>query len=68
MTALFVTVFVEQWLSSREHRPALIGLCSSIVCLLAFGKDGFLIPTMLCIAALLTLARPILDKEARKND
>ena len=55
LTALFVTVFVEQWLSTRKHSPALIGLGVSVLCLIIFGSESFLIPTMLGIAALLCL-------------
>lgn len=57
LTALFVTIFVEQWLSVQDHRPALIGIGTSVVCLLLFGKDVFLIPSMLIIALGLTLLR-----------
>ena len=57
LTALFVTVFVEQWLSTRDHVPALIGVVSSVVCLMIFGADGFLIPAMVLITALLALYR-----------
>ena len=55
LTALFVTVFVEQWLSTKDHIPALIGVFSSVVCLIFFGADGFLIPAMALITALLAL-------------
>ena len=55
LTALFVTVFVEQWLSTKDHIPALIGVFSSVVCLLLFGADRFLIPAMVLITALLAL-------------
>ena len=54
LTALFVTIFVEQWLSTKDHRPALVGLGASAVCLLAFGADSFLIPAMIAITLLLT--------------
>lgn len=57
MTALFVTVFVEQWLSTKEHRPALIGLGASVLCLLVFGSEKFLIPAMICIVVLLSLCK-----------
>lgn len=57
LTALFVTMFVEQWLSSTNHLPALIGLGSTILCLLIFGSEYFLIPAMVLIALLLILAR-----------
>ena len=55
LTALFVTIFVEQWLSTREHKPALIGVGSTLACLLIFGGDVFLIPSMAAIALLLTI-------------
>ena len=55
LTALFVTIFVEQWLSTKDHGPALVGLASTAVCLLIFGKDIFLIPSMAVIAAILIL-------------
>ncbi len=55
MTALFVTVFVEQWKSTRDHVPALIGVASSVLCLLVFGAADFLIPTMILITAALTV-------------
>ena len=63
LTALFVTIFVEQWKSNRNHLPALTGLIGSGVCLLLFGPDRFLIPSMLVITTLLTLWRPYLQKE-----
>jgi len=53
MTALFVTVFVEQWLTTKNHWPAIIGLCCSIICLIIFGPDSFLIPTMMAITVVL---------------
>ena len=55
LTALFVTVFVEQWLSTKDHIPAIIGLCASVVCLAVFGSGNFLIPAMVLITALLAL-------------
>ena len=55
LTALFLTVFIEQWLSTKKHIPALIGVGVSVVCLIIFGSDNFLIPTMLVIAFLLCL-------------
>jgi len=57
LTALFVTIFVEQWLSTNNHFPATVGLASTAACLLIFGKDVFLIPSMCLIAAILIMAR-----------
>lgn len=55
LTALFVTVFLEQWLSSKDHLPALVGVGVSALCLVLFGADSFLIPAMLVIALILCL-------------
>lgn len=55
LTALFLTVFTDQWLNSRKHGPSLIGLSASILCLLIFGAENFLIPAMLIIALALSL-------------
>lgn len=57
LTALFVTVFVEQWLTAKKHIPALIGVAASVGCLLIFGADKFLIPAMLVIGLILCLLK-----------
>ena len=62
LTALFITIFVEQWLTTKNHFPALVGVISAIVCLIVFGSDGFLIPTMILIAAILVIY-PKTEKE-----
>lgn len=67
MTALFVTVFVEQWLTTKNHLPAIAGLFCSIGCLLIFGADNFLIPTMIAITILLSLCKNAMDSEGGAN-
>ena len=57
LTALFVTMFVEQWLSNKNHLPAIIGVASTVLCLVIFGSEIFLIPSMALIAILLTISR-----------
>ena len=57
LTALFVTMFVEQWLTHKNHIPAVIGVGATVLCLTLFGKDVFLIPSMAMIAILLTVSR-----------
>ena len=57
LTALFVTMFVEQWISHKNHLPAIIGVVSTVLCLFLFGSDIFLIPSMILIAVLLTVTR-----------
>lgn len=61
MTALFVTVFVEQWRGTAEHRPALLGVGITLLCLLLFGSTVFLLPSMALILLSLTLLRPRLE-------
>ena len=57
LTALFVTIFVEQWLSTKKHGPAIVGVAATVICLIVFGADVFLIPSMAVIAASLILMR-----------
>ncbi|MGM9543072.1 MAG: AzlC family ABC transporter permease [Candidatus Limivicinus sp.] len=57
LTALFVSVVAEQWLSTKEHTPALLGLGLSVLCLLLFGPESFLLPAMLLILLGLSLYR-----------
>lgn len=57
MTALFVASFTEQWLTTKDHAPAITGLLCTLISLLAFGRENFLIPAMLMITLALTLLR-----------
>lgn len=66
MTAMFVVIFLDQWRKDRRHTPALLGLGISVVCLLAFGAEGFLVPAMLAILAALTALRRPLEQEEEK--
>ena len=62
LTALFVTIFVEQWLTTKNHYPALTGLFVSGLFLESFGPDKFLIPSMIMIVVLLLLNRKKMEK------
>lgn len=57
MTALFIASFTEQWITSDDHVPALVGLFTTLLCLILFGTERFLIPAMLLITLILTLLR-----------
>lgn len=57
MTALFVIIFIQQWETAKDHRPALIGLGVSLASLLIFGPDSFLIPGMVGITLALLAMR-----------
>lgn len=65
LTALFLTVFVEQWLTTKNHLSAIIGVGASVVCLLLFGSDKFLIPAMVLITCLLLAMK---NKEGITNE
>jgi 4-azaleucine resistance transporter AzlC len=69
MTALFIVIFVEQWMKDKRHYSAVIGLGVAFVSLLLFGGKNFLVPAMIGIFALLTLFRKHMDiSVANKND
>lgn len=63
LTALFVVIFLNQWQTSRDHRPAMIGIACSVVCVWIFGPNQFIIPAMLAIVAVLALLRHKLREE-----
>ncbi len=67
LTALFVTIVTDQWLSAKDHRPAIIGFGATLVCLRLFGPESFLIPSMGAIAVLLTALR-LSAKEGTDNE
>lgn len=62
MTAMFVVIFLEQWLKEKNHIPSILGLVISVVCLILFGADRFMIPSMAAMLIMLTLLRKVLDK------
>lgn len=62
MTAMFVVIFLEQWLKEKNHTSSIFGLGISLICVTAFGADNFIIPAMLGILAVLSLMRPALDR------
>ncbi len=61
MTAMFVVIFLEQWLKEERHTSSLLGIGLSLLCLLAFGTEHFIIPAMLAILAVLTVLRGRLE-------
>ena len=62
MTAMFVVIFLDQLLKEKKHYTAVIGLFSSTVCLVIFGSDSFMIPTMIVILFLLAAFRKPIEK------
>ena len=62
MTAMFVVIFLEQWMKEKNHVSALVGVGISLLSLTAFGADDFIIPAMAGILGVLTLLKRPLDK------
>lgn len=62
MTAMFVVIFLEQWLKEKNHISSLLGLSVSAICLFFFGADSFMIPAMAAIVGLLTLLKKKLSR------
>ena len=68
MTALFIVILLEQWLSSKLNRiPILIGLGITVFMLLLFGQGNFILPSMLSIIALLVAGRGQLDPQMQNG-
>lgn len=68
MTAMFIVIFLEQWLKEKHHFSAWAGMLSSIACLLIFGADNFMVPTMICILLILTIFRKPIEKKAGERN
>lgn len=62
MVALFVVIFLDQWMKERYHISSIIGIGASILCLLIFGADNFIIPAMILILVSLTGIKKTIEK------
>ena len=68
MTALFVVIFIEQWLSAKSHLPALIGIGCAIFSLIIFGKDKFMLPALVgAVICLMMMEKTIGKKEGEED-
>ena len=62
MTALFTTVFIQQWIESKCHIPAVLGVAATLVCRILFGREYFLIPAMIIIIGTLIVMRKTIEE------
>ena len=68
MTALFVTIFVDQWREAKSHLPAVAGLISAVVCLLIFGGNNFILPSLIItVGVLMGLCEAVWRQSERKG-
>ena len=63
MTAMFIVIFLEQWIKEKNHTNSLLGLIISLLCLIVFGAENFILPAMLAIFGILTLTKSRTEKE-----
>lgn len=67
MTAMFVVIFLEQWLKEKNHIPAILGLGLSALCLIFFGADHFMLPSMAAILGVLSLMGGLTRQYAKNS-
>lgn len=67
MTALFVVIFVEQWMDARNRIPAAVGVSAAFICLQIFGADSFVLPSMLCMVLVLFVGRTRLERRVNET-
>lgn len=67
MTALFIVIFTEQWLSGGKRIPAVIGVASTALFRILFGRDNFILPSMICILICLVFGRQYIEKDEKKG-
>ena len=60
LTALFITILLDQWQSFSNHLPALLGLVIATISLLLIGPGYFLLPALLLtVAGLMVLQKQV---------
>ena len=67
MTALFIVIFVEQWLAGGNRIPAMIGICAALLLRLICGSDNFILPAMICIMVCLIAGRKYIAEDEKKE-
>ena len=63
LTALFVTILLDQLKDAVSRLPAVVAMFSSIICLLIFGPDNFILPSLIITVAALTVLRHTISTE-----
>lgn len=67
LTALIISIAVDQWTSTKRHLPALTGIVLTVICLLIFGRERFLIPSMALISVALLLQNHFLPPKEESS-
>lgn len=63
MTALFTVIFVDLLIDTKNKICGAVGIFCAFICLMIFGADNFLLPTLILTVVLLIAAKPALMKK-----
>lgn len=66
MTALFIVIFIDQMRASNHKATGIIGIFSAVLCLIIFGAENFLLPSLVLTVALLSAVKPLIEKKEVK--
>lgn len=61
LTALFVVILIDQMRGAKTLLPVAIAVVSGIVCILIFGADNFILPSLIITVAALCVLRARLE-------
>ena len=64
MTAMFTVIFTQQWLSEKNHFSSVLGVLVSLLCLVIFGRDNFIVFSMIIILLALSFSKNLQRKNA----
>lgn len=67
MTAMFVVIFMEQWMKERSHVASVAGHVISVACLVVFGTDRFVVPAMFFMLLYFMAMRSKLEVKEEKK-
>jgi len=62
LTALFVVILINQWKSTANHLPAIIGIVSAVLSRILFGPSDFIIPAMISILFFVTVLKSPMER------
>lgn len=68
MTALFITIVIDQWRDTKDHFPVLIGFVCSLICLILIGAENFIIPALVGITVCLLLFRGKIEAKKLRGE
>ena len=68
LTALFVVILLDQLREAKGKLPAVIAAASSVGCILIFGADQFILPSLLITVTLLAILRGKIEEKDEEEE